>query len=162
MAKKKCFLSFYYKVDNWRVAQVKNIGSIEEQPILSSNDWEQIKKKGDAAIEKWIEDNMQGKECLVVLVGSQTSGRRWVKYEVKRACEKGIGVVGVYIHNLKDKDGKQTTKGASPFEGVTVDGKAISSYAKMYDPPSSDSKAVYEYISNNISSWVENAIKLRA
>ena len=162
MAKKKCFLSFDYKADNWRVAQVKNIGSIDEQPILPSNDWEQIKKKGDAAIEQWIADNMKGKDCLVVLVGNQTSGRPWVKYEVKRACENGIGVLGVYIHHLKDKDGKQAAKGASPFEGVTVSGKAISSYAKMYDPPYSDSKAAYEYIGTKLASWVESAIELRA
>ncbi len=162
MTKRKCFLSFYYKTDNWRVAQVKNIGSIEEQPILSSNDWEQIEKNGDAAIEKWIEDNMKGKSCLVVLVGSQTSGRRWVKYEVKRACDKGMGDLGVYIHNLKDRAGKQTSKGASPFEGVMVNGKSIASYAKMYDPPSTDSKTVYEYISDNIASWIDNAIRLRA
>ena len=52
---KKCFLSFYYKKDNWRVSQVKNIGAIEEQPLMSANEWEEVKKKGDAAIKAWIE-----------------------------------------------------------------------------------------------------------
>jgi hypothetical protein len=158
---KQCFLSFYYKPDNWRVQTVKNIGSIEEQPILSSNDWEQIKKKGDDAVKDWIESNMRGKECLVVLVGTQTSGRRWVQYEIKRACEKGIGVMGINIHNLKDKDGNQSQKGKDPFDGVTVGGKAITSYARMYDPPFSTSTNVYNHIANNISSWVETAIQLR-
>jgi hypothetical protein len=31
---KKCFLSFHYKPDNWRVSQVRQIGAIEEQPLL--------------------------------------------------------------------------------------------------------------------------------
>jgi len=37
--------------DSWRVQQVKNIGSIDEQPLLAANKWEEIKKEGDAAVE---------------------------------------------------------------------------------------------------------------
>ena len=70
LANKQCFLSFHYKPDSWRVQQVKNIGSIDEQPLLSANKWEEIKKEGDAAIEKWIDNNMKGKECLIVRVGA--------------------------------------------------------------------------------------------
>lgn len=158
---KKCFLSFHYKLDNWRVSQVKNIGAIDEQPILSGNKWEEIKKKGDDAVKEWIDNNMRGRECLVVLVGSQTSGRRWVKYEIRRACEKGLGVLGVYIHNLKDADGKQATKGANPFDGVIVNGKSITSYAKIYDPPFTTSTYVYDNIAENMSGWIDTAIRLR-
>jgi hypothetical protein len=158
---KKCFLSFYYKADNWRVQQIKNIGAIDEQPILEPNKWEEIKKRGDEAIKEWIENNMRGKECLVVLVGTNTSGRRWVKHEIKRACEKGLGVLGVYIHNMKDVDGNQASKGSDPFAGVTVDGKIITTYAKMYDPPYSTSTLVYEYIRDNIPGWIDTAVRLR-
>jgi hypothetical protein len=158
---KKCFLSFYYKEDSWRVQTVKNIGSIEEQPILDGNKWEEIRKKGDAAVKQWIEDNMRGKECLVVLIGSHTSGRRWVKHEIQRACEKGIGVCGVYIHKLKDSDRRQSVKGSSPFAGLTHAGKSITSFAREYDPPQYDSQDVYEHIANNIASWVDTAISLR-
>lgn len=158
---KKCFLSFYYDEDNWRVSQVKNMGAVEEQPILTANKWEEIKKKGDDAIKDWIESNMRGKECLIVLVGAHTSSRRWVKYEVRRACERGLGVLGIYIHNLKDVAGNQSAKGTDPFENVSVNGERISSYAKMYDPPYSVSTKVYNYIAENISEWVDSAIRLR-
>jgi MTH538 TIR-like domain (DUF1863) len=158
---KKCFLSFHYKDDSWRVSQIKNIGAIEEQPILSANKWEEIKKQGDNAIKEWIENNMRGKECLIILVGARTSSRRWVKYEIQRACEKGIGVFGIYIHNMKDAIGKQSARGVDPFVNVYVGGKAISSYAKMYEPPYSSSTDVYSYITNNISAWVDSAIRLR-
>ena len=159
---KKCFLSFYYKEDNWRVAQIKNIGSIEEQPLLSANKWEEIERKGDDAIKEWIENNMRGKQCLIVLVGTHTSSRKWVKYEIRRACEKGIGVFGIYVHNLKDAAGNQSTQGTNPFDGIFVDGKSITSYAKMYDPPYATSTNVYSYISENISGWVDTAIRLRS
>jgi MTH538 TIR-like domain (DUF1863) len=158
---RKCFLSFYYKDDNWRVSQIKNIGAIEEQPILAANKWEEIEKKGDAAVEEWIESNMRSKDCLVVLVGARTSGRRWVKYEIRRACEKGIGVLGIYIHSLKDAAGNQSSKGTNPFDGVVVGGKSISTYARMYDPPFSTSTYAYDHITTNISGWVDTAVALR-
>ena len=156
---KKCFLSFHYKPDNWRVSQVRKIGTIEEQPLLESNDWESIKKKGDSAIEKWIADNMKGKGCLVVLVGEKTAGRRWVKHEIKKAWKDGLGVLAIHIHNLKNSDGEQAEKGSNPFTGLTVDGETVT--GKVYDPPYKISTNVYDYIKENISTWIDDAIKAR-
>jgi len=56
----KCFLSFHYKPDNWRVSQIKQMGVIEGQALLAANKWEEVKGKGDAAIKQWIADNMKG------------------------------------------------------------------------------------------------------
>lgn len=159
MAKKKCFLSFHYDLDSWRVQQVKNMGVIEEQPLLSHNKWEEIEDEGDDAIEDWIDKNMRGKECLVVLVGSKTAGRRWVKYEIKKAWKKGMGVVAIHVHNLKDKDGEQAAKGTDPFAGLTVDGEKV--VGKVYDPPYKISTNVYNHISENIESWVKTAMDAR-
>lgn len=155
----KCFLSFHYKPDCWRVSQVKKIGAIEEQPLLDSNDWESLKKKGDAAIEDWIADNMEGKKCLVVLVGEKTAGRRWVKYEIKKAWKDGLGVLAIHIHGLKNSDGEQATKGANPFTGLTVAGEAVT--GKVYDPPYKISTNVYDHIKENISTWIDDAVKAR-
>jgi hypothetical protein len=156
---KNCFLSFHYKPDNWRVQQIRNIGSIDEQPLLDANKWEEIKKKGDQAIKDWIASNMKGKDCLVVLVGEKTAGRPWVKYEIKEAWKKGMGVVAVHIHGLKDAKGNQATKGSNPFEGLKVDDEAVT--GKVYDTPYSTSTNVYDYIKDNIETWVTDAIKAR-
>ena len=155
----KCFLSFHYKPDNWRVSQVREMGTLDEQPLLDGNKWEEIKKKGDAAIEKWIDDNMKGRKCLIVLVGEKTSGRRWVKYEIKKAWQSGMGLVAIHIHNLQDKNKAQSAKGSNPFTGLTVDGKAV--VGKVYDPPYTQSKSVYAHISGNIDAWVKEAIDAR-
>ena len=159
MANKQCFLSFYYKPDSWRVQQVKNIGSIDEQPLLVANKWEEIKKQGDTALEKWIDNNMKGKDCLIVLGGAKTAGRRWVKYEIKKAWEEGLGVMAVYVHNLKDVSGEQSEKGSDPFVGLKVDGESV--VGTVYDPPYKTSTYVYEHIADNIEDWVEAAIKAR-
>ena len=55
---RKCFYSFYYKEDNWRVSTVKNIGAIEGQALVSANDFEALKRQGDEAVADWIEANM--------------------------------------------------------------------------------------------------------
>ena len=44
-----------------RVQQIRNIGVIEGNEPVSPNKWEEIKRKGDAAIEDWIDENMKYK-----------------------------------------------------------------------------------------------------
>src|SRR5437762_7665001 len=101
MAKEPVFYSFHFDNDVFRVQQVRNMGVIEGNAPVSANEWEQLKRKGDAAVERWIDDNMKYRRCVVVLIGSGTANRRWVRYEIKKAWDDGRGLLGVYIHNLK-------------------------------------------------------------
>lgn len=73
------------------------------------------------------------------------------------------GIVGVYIHNLKDDEENQSAKGRNPFDGFTVDEDKIklSSIVKAYDPPYSTSTYVYNDIKEHLESWVEEAITIR-
>lgn len=159
----KVFYSFHYVPDNWRVAQVRNMGVLEGNQLLSDNTWETIASQGDTAIKNWISGQMSGKSCIVVLVGTDTASRKWVKYEIEKAWADKKGVVAIHVHNLKDKDGKQSIKGANPLTGVKVGsyGTALSTLAKCYDPPYGVSTSVYSHIESNISTWVDEAIKIR-
>jgi len=150
---RKVFYSFYYDEDSSRVQQVVHMGRVEGQTMLSGQKWEEVQKKGDPAVEKWIAEQMTGKTCLVVLVGTNTSTRPWVKYEINKAWKDKLGVVGIRIHGLKDLNTQKTaTRGGNPFSDIIT----------LYDPPGVDSKAVYASISDNIEKLVEDAIKLRA
>lgn len=161
MAKRKTFFSFHFKNDVWRAGQVRNMGIVEGNTPVSDNDWEEVKKKGDKAIEDWIEEQLNNKTCTIVLIGEKTASRKWVKYEIKRAWERGKGILGINIHNLKDSSGNQSTKGDNPFDNFTVDGKKLSNIVKVYNPPYATSTNVYDHIKENIDSWVEEAIKIR-
>src|SRR6266536_3269089 len=119
---RRVFHSFHYKPDVHRVAQVRNMGVIEGQQLLSSNAWEEVKKGWD--------------------------------------LRKGL--VGVYIHNLKDLSGNQSSKGANPFDGFNVDGTSLSSIVKAHNPPSTTSTYVYDHIKGNLEGWVEEAIRDRS
>lgn len=158
---RKVFTSFHYIPDNWRASQIRNMGKIEGNSIVSTNKWEEVTKGGSSAIEKWINDNMSGKSCVVVFVGENAAGRKWIKYEIKKAWEEGRGIFGIYVHNLKDSSGNQANKGKNPFDDFTIDGKSMSSIVKCYNPPYSTSTNVYDYIKKNIEAWIEDAIEIR-
>ncbi len=158
---RKAFYSFHYKNDNWRVSTVRNIGSGEGNKPASDNDWEEVKKGGDSAIKKWIDGQMVGKSCVIVLVGEKTAGRKWIKYEIKKAWESGKGVLGIQIHKLKNSDGEQGSEGRNPFDDFTIDGKKLSSVVKLKKPIQLTSQGVYNHISDNIADWIEEAIEIR-
>lgn len=159
---RRTFFSFHFDNDSWRASQVRNMGVVEGDKPISDNDWETVKKGGDKAIEKWIEDQLAGKSATIVLVGSKTSERPWIKHEIKRSWELGKGMLGICVHNLKDQAGQQCNRGPNPFDNWKVNGKLMSNYVTLYDPPFKDSQSVYNHIKNNIASWVEQAITDRS
>ena len=158
---RQVFYSFHYDNDNWRASQVRNIGIVEGNRPAPDNDWESIKKGGDKPIQKWIDDQMHYRSCTVVLVGSATAGRKWINYEIEKSWKDKMGVVGINIHGLKDQNQKQSYLGNNPFQSIYVDGLWLSNAVKLYNPPYSDSRDIYNYISNNIGAWTEEAVTIR-
>lgn len=163
MAKRQVFYSLHYKQDNWRASQIRNIGVVEGNKPASDNKWEDVKRGGEKAIKKWIDDQLNGRSCTVVLIGENTAGRKWIEYEIEKSWNDSKGVLGIYIHNLKNLNGEKSNKGKNPFEDFTMkrDDEKLSSIVKAYNPPYTDSKNVYKYISENLSDWIEEAIKIR-
>lgn len=158
---RRAFYSFHYVPDNWRASQIRNMGVIEGNKPASDNDWEEVTNGGDAAIQKWIDNQLNGKSVAIILIGEKTAGRKWIKYEIKKAWEEGKGVLGIYIHNLKDKDEEQSTKGNNPFDAYKIGEKSMSSIVKTYDPSFSTSAYVYNHIKDNLADWIETAIEIR-
>ena len=165
MAKRRVFFSFHYEQDAWRTSQVRNAGMVEDDQTVSPNQWEEVKRGGDKAIKAWIDRQLASRSCAIVLIGSQTAPRRWIRYEIESAWSSGKGVVGVYVHNLKDKDKTQSPKGANPFKQFTISrGVGVCSMAevvKAYIPSTNDSKETYRIITENLADWVEEAIRIR-
>lgn len=44
-------------------------------------------------------------------MGRRTAGRKWITYQINEAWNKGMGVVGIRIHGLKDRDGYTSSFG---------------------------------------------------
>lgn len=155
---RRVFFSFHYKRDIRRVAQVRNSwvvrGSRETQPFLDSADWESMKQRGDAAIQKWIEDQLHGTSVTVVLIGAETYGRKWVRYEIKKSYERGNGIVGVYIHSVRDPVTGIDSKGLNPLDYWTVarSGRQV---------PLSSIYRTYDWVADNgyrnLELWISSA-----
>ena len=159
--RRRIFFSFHYRPDNWRAAEVRNMGLVQGNRPISDNEWESVTRGGDAAIKRWIDGQMRGKSCAIVLIGRRTSGRKWIQYEICKAWNDNRGVVGIYIHNLKDRNGDQARKGANPFHHISVNKRRLSNIVRAYDPPYKRSKRVYSHIAENLAAWVEEAIWIR-
>ena len=56
-----------------------------------------------------------------------------LNYEIENAWKKGKGIVGIYIHGLKDVFGEQANKGENPLKDFCID-KTFNYIAKHTSP----------------------------
>jgi hypothetical protein len=106
---------------------------------------------------------MAYRSCTVVLIGSKTADRKWINHEIVRSWNEGMGVVGIYIHGLKNSEGYISDKGDNPFDYIAYgdDGKKLSAIVNCYNPTGANSRERYDWISTYLSDAVEEAIKIR-
>ena len=160
--RRQIFYSFHYKPDCWRAFEVRRIGTLEGNEPTSDNKWEKIKRAGDDAIKRWIHNEMKRKSCTIVLVGNKTANRKWINYEIKKSWGERMGVVGIYIHGLKDSEGCTSEKGNNPFDYINYyRGERLSSIVKCYDPEGRGSKEKYDWIKRYIAAAADEAVRIR-
>lgn len=159
---RRVFYSFDYERDSWRAAIVRNIGVVKGKQPAIDNAWETVYKSEDSAIRQWINDQLSGRSCTVVLIGAETANSRWVLYEIEKSLASRKGLLGIRIHRLLDQNQQESIAGPNPFDGLSMpDGRLVTDAVHTYDPPGETSKEVYAHISENLESWVETAITQR-
>ena len=151
---RKVFFSFHFEQDAWRASQVRNSNVTNDNAgYLDAASWEEVKKKGDAGIKKWIDDQLVGTSVTVVLIGAETDKREYVKYELEQSWERGNGILGIYIHQLKDRDECSDVKGSAVFGPIFQDGDNKQYFSERF--------AIYDWKDdngyNNFGGWVEQA-----
>ena len=157
--KRQVFFSFEYDADAWRANQVRNMGIVDQSSTFTDNDWEKV-KGSELTIKRWINSQLKMRSCLIVLIGETTFTRPWVDYEIQKAYELEKGIVGVYVHKLKDSDGNQSEKGLNPLDfNYTDDGEPLSQYVRTFNSRCVTSVGVYRDIEDNLSDLIEEAIE---
>ncbi|WP_375462477.1 TIR domain-containing protein [uncultured Methylobacterium sp.] len=139
------FFSFHHQLDNWRAGQVRNSWVTQDRVdagFWDAAEWEKVKKLDKASIQNWIDGQMKGTSVTVVLIGAETSQREHVKYEISQSVLLGKGMLGIYVHNVKNKEGLTTYQGSNPLPS------GYPTYNWIFD----DGRA-------NIGSWIEAAAK---
>lgn len=154
------FFSFHYENDVWRANIVRHswITKPDRQTagFVDAADFEKIKKEGDLAVKRWIDNQLYGTTVTVVLIGSETSNREYVKYELQKSYSRGNGILGIYIHQIKDGNGRTSTKGSNQFGEIGKDSNAKPVYLST-DFPCYDWNDDSGYL--NLGTWVEAAAK---
>jgi hypothetical protein len=141
---RKVFFSFHYQRDIWRACNVRNSGIVEGQAAAGFSDasiWEEAKKKGDSTIKKMIDDALVGTSVTAVLIGAETAYRKYVNYEIEKSVERGNGILGIRIHNIKDQNEKTDPPGNVPM--MLLDG----------------GYSIYTWDRDKFGDWVEDAYK---
>lgn len=154
---RRAFFSFHFERDVWRVNQVRNSWITRDREAAGFIDaaaFEEVMKGGEAAIHRWIDNNLHGTSVTVVCIGAETAQREYVLYEIQKSLDRGNGLLGVQIHNLKNVSGQTDFPGANPFQHFTV-------HSSGWPRPLSDIVPVYDWGSGNgyvnLGSWVEAA-----
>ncbi|OYW46940.1 MAG: hypothetical protein B7Z33_00800 [Sphingomonadales bacterium 12-68-11] len=149
---RRVFFSFHFQRDSFKVSQVRNswIGNsnFEGQPYLDKAAWEQIQRRGPAAIKNWIDSQMNGTSVTIVLIGAETLQRPWVQYEVSKTLERRAGLLGVSLAGMTNIDRTVEWK-SSPTAGTPFEAKSYGSYP-VYNWAADNGRA-------NLGGWIEQA-----
>ncbi len=115
---RRVFFSFHYDGDVWRANQVRNcnvVAGCDVAGFFDHSEYLEAKKKGGDAIRRMITRSLSGTSVTVILIGKETADRPWVKEEIKQSIAQNNGLLGIYIHHLKDQDGNYSIfRGSKP------------------------------------------------
>ncbi len=115
---RRVFFSFHYDADVWRANQVRNANVVAGSDVagfFDHSEYEEAKKKGKEGIQRMILKNLKDTTVTVVLIGKETANRPWVKYEIEQSIARKNGLLGIYIHHLKNSDKEYSIfRGAQP------------------------------------------------
>lgn len=154
---RKVFYSFHYANDINRVMIVRNRwvtqGGQMISGVIDSADFEAIKRQGDNAVRRWIDNQLQGTTVTIVLIGAETLNRPFVQYEICESLKRKNAIIGVYIDNLRDMRTGQTT---SRCNAHTVIGHYQDSTPAYFDAVCD---GIFDYSTGNgyinLGNWVE-------
>ena len=157
---RRAFFSFHYGLDVQRASVVRNsrLTHGEQLSFVDASMWESAKCQGDDALKRLICKALENTSVTVVLIGSHTNQRRWVKYELERSIARGNGIVAVRVNKLRNFEGQVTGRGVNPLDSATITfasgaKRSASSYYKTYDYVDNEGY-------NNLGTWIEEAAKL--
>lgn len=129
----------------------------EAAGFIDKVEFEKVKRQGEQAVHNWIDKQLEGTSVTVVLIGADTLNRPFVQYEVCQSIQRNNGVIGVYIHGIRDMITKQTSS-----RGIahTIIGRYSDGRPAYFDEVCD---GIYDYTTqdgyNNLGTWIEFAAK---
>lgn len=154
---RRAFFSFHYERDIWRSNVVRNSWVTKDRESAGFWDaslWEKTKLKGENALKRLIDEGLKNTSVTVVLIGRETAYRKWVLYEIEQSRYKGNGLLGIYIHGIKDQHGETDFKGPNPFKKLYIEKRWYKKYLSELYPTYYWKLSVGYYY---LGQWIEEA-----
>jgi hypothetical protein len=121
---RQVFFSFHHEDDIWRANQVRNVNVVAGTHLagfFDHSEYDAAKKTGKDAIQRMILGHLKNTTVTVVLIGTKTANRRWVKFEIAQSIARKNGLLGIYIHRLKGANKLPSPRGAKPAVPPGID-----------------------------------------
>lgn len=154
------FFSYHFQNDAWRANQVRH--SWVAQPsraaagFFDHADQEGVKRESEEAVKRWIDSQLHGTSVTAVLIGEETAERDYVQYEIEKSFERGNALVGIRIHNLKNREGNKGVDGRNPLKDYSFETDFGQKYLSEVYP-------TYDWYRDNgrenTGDWVEGAVE---
>jgi len=110
------YFSFHY-MDIWKANQIRNSGIVfgaKSAGFADRSLWEEAKEKNQRALERLIDEGLEGTSVTAVLIGSQTASRPWVRYEINESIRRRNALLGLHINKVPDRKGGTARRGRVP------------------------------------------------
>lgn len=130
---KRVYFAFHYKdVIDFRANVVRKHNFAEGVKSAGYYDysiWEEAKSSSPSALKRLIDAELENTTVTVVLIGSDTWMRRWVRYEIFKSIQRSNLLLGIHINSIKGKDEKTKPHGPNPFNNlafkISADGSSV-------------------------------------
>lgn len=157
---RRVFFSFHFDNDAWRANQIRHSWITkpdrESAGFFDAADQEELKRSSKEKVRRWIDSQLQHTSVTAVLIGEETANREHVQYEIEKSFERGNALLGIRVHNQKDKHGMTGFKGPNPLEDYAVETGSgqvpLSEIFPTYNWKMDNGK-------ENLGDWVEEAYK---
>ena len=127
---RRTFFSFHYRPDVHRAMVVRNSwvtkADREDSGFFDSSVFES-KQRNDDALKAFLLDGLKNTSVTCVLIGAETSLRRWVRFEIFRSFMRGNGLFGIQVGGIKNLRQETCGAGGNPFSALafTIEGDRL-------------------------------------
>lgn len=132
---RRVYFCFDYERDLHRVSKIRQLPDIvagAAAGFQSSDVWEKAGHRGDAAVKGLINDGLNNTSVAVICIGQLTSHQKYVTYTIECALKRGIGLLGVTVNHLRDRNGVSDPEGNVP-PLLTYSGYKVHKYTDKVD-----------------------------
>ena len=102
------FLSYAYRHDAARAKLVRSVWLAQGGAATL----ESTLARSDTEVKRWIDRHLETAKATVVLIGTHTGASKWVRYEIQRSKNLGMGLLGIDITGMR---GSRVGRHCSPM-----------------------------------------------